>query len=72
MAMLSEDVGSVPGMADFHYGGPLVLEIVFVGQGNWGSVGIDDINFDESLAPEPASLSLLGLGVAIMLKRKRA
>ncbi|MBI5708379.1 MAG: PEP-CTERM sorting domain-containing protein [Armatimonadetes bacterium] len=37
---------------------------------NW-NIGIDNVNFDQGLVPEPASLAVLGLGTLAMIRRKR-
>jgi hypothetical protein len=54
------------------YNGPLVLEMSFSNTLNNGIVGVDDVTFTQYLVPEPASLSLLMAGSAMMLRRRHA
>jgi hypothetical protein len=54
------------------YAGTLVLDIRQV-NGNDGSLGVYNLNFDEQAVPEPASFACLSLGgLALLRRRKRA
>jgi hypothetical protein len=56
------------------YYGTTVLEITISGTGNFGNIGIDDLNFDQLVipAPEPTTGLLLAIGgLGLMTARKR-
>ncbi|MCC7193063.1 MAG: PEP-CTERM sorting domain-containing protein [Phycisphaeraceae bacterium] len=50
--------------------GTLVLDIHFTG-GGAGNLSLDDVNFQQTAIPEPASLVLLALGTACVVRRGR-
>ena len=52
------------------YTGPVTL-VLHHTSGDSGFLGIDDISFDQQLVPEPASLGLAGVGVAVLTCRGR-
>ncbi len=52
------------------YAGTLVLD-VHQTNGNDGSLGVFNLNFDEEAVPEPASLGCLSVGGLALLRRRR-
>jgi hypothetical protein len=66
-------VGSEPTITpNVTYDGTIVLEIRFSNTNDGGILGIDNLSFAQHLIPEPGSLSLLGAGAALMLRRRRS